>query len=581
MSDIILGRDQHNNRIYLDLDILLRTRLLIQANSGGGKSYLLRRIAEKLFGKIPVIIIDPEGEFATLREKFGYVLVGHGGETPADTRSAGLVAMKLLELRASAVCDLYELKPAERHRWVRIFLEAAVDAPKKLWRPTVFILDEFHQFCPERAAGESEASDATMALATRGRKRQFCMIGATQRVAKVRKDATAELLNRLIGPTFEDLDLKRAADLLSITGEDRKQFDRQMRVLEPGWFFALGRALCKERTLTHVGKVETTHEIQNSKHGLEPPPPPDKVKALLPKLADLPKEAEKKAKTEAELRSEIRSLQAQLRNQAALVPGPQAVIKAREQGREEAEREIVKERVQFRSFLFQLRPLSESILKAIEQAIQEDQTKSVNDAAKTAKKGFRPIQTVGSVTSRPNPDLFAQVGKRYSKIRGKIEESVSDGKLRSGAERMLAAVASWSPNGMTEGQMRAHAGLKKSGTFTTYMSDLRTGSYIEERNGLIFATDKGIQYCGELPSPPQTTEEVLAVWEKKLRSGCFRMLKVLVDAGGEPLSREELTARAELAESGTFTTYLTDLRTAKLITDHGKDVSANRETLFL
>lgn len=116
VAHIILGRSKDGD-IKLDLDKLLRTRLLIQANSGGGKSWLVRRIAEQLFGKIPVLIIDPEGEFATLREKFGFVLVGKGGETPADPRSAALVAHKLLELRASAVCDLYELKP-RRHRRV-------------------------------------------------------------------------------------------------------------------------------------------------------------------------------------------------------------------------------------------------------------------------------------------------------------------------------------------------------------------------------------------------------------------------------------------------------------------------------
>lgn len=60
----------------IDVDVLLATRLLIQANSGGGKSYLLRRLAEQLFGKVPVIIIDPEGEFATLREKYARVLCG-------------------------------------------------------------------------------------------------------------------------------------------------------------------------------------------------------------------------------------------------------------------------------------------------------------------------------------------------------------------------------------------------------------------------------------------------------------------------------------------------------------------------
>ena len=135
---------------YLDVDRLLSTRLLIQANSGKGKSWLIRRIAEQAYGKVPIIIIDPEGEFATLREQFGYVLAGKGGETPADPRSAALLAHTLLKLKASAVCDLYEMKPSQRHAWVKLFLEALIDAPKELWHPLIIVVDEAHVFCPEK-----------------------------------------------------------------------------------------------------------------------------------------------------------------------------------------------------------------------------------------------------------------------------------------------------------------------------------------------------------------------------------------------------------------------------------------------
>lgn len=128
--------------VHLDIDMLLRTRLLVQANSGGGKSWLLRRFAEQAFGKVPVILLDPEGEFASLREHFGYVLVGKGGETPADTRSAELVAHRLLELNASAVCDLYEMNPFDRHVWVQRFLGGLIEAPKKLWHPAVVIVEQ-------------------------------------------------------------------------------------------------------------------------------------------------------------------------------------------------------------------------------------------------------------------------------------------------------------------------------------------------------------------------------------------------------------------------------------------------------
>ena len=301
--------------VAFDLDTLLVTRLLITANSGAGKSYLLRKLMEELFGHVQVICIDPEGEFATLREKYGFVLVGPGGETPADIRSAEMVAHKLLELRASAVCDLYEMKPvSNRHEWVRRFLDALVDAPKKLWHPLIVIVDEAHQFAPEAKAGKSVAHDAMSGLATKGRKRGFCAIFATQRLAKLDKDVSSELLNRLVGGTFEDVDVKRALDLLSVASEDQRDFKLKLRTMEPGWFYAFGRAVSKERLLFKVGSVVTSHpQPGSSKHAAGPPPAPDKVKALLPKLAELPQQAEEKAKTVEELRRRVREQEVEIR----------------------------------------------------------------------------------------------------------------------------------------------------------------------------------------------------------------------------------------------------------------------------
>src|SRR5574341_1125900 len=123
MTHITLGHAERKP-LYLDLPILLRTRLLIQANSGGGKSYALRRILEQAFGKVQCIVIDPAGEFSTLREKYDFILIGEHCEAQVDIRSAGLLATRLLELRAPAIIDLYSLKPAERHIWVQRYFEA-------------------------------------------------------------------------------------------------------------------------------------------------------------------------------------------------------------------------------------------------------------------------------------------------------------------------------------------------------------------------------------------------------------------------------------------------------------------------
>lgn len=69
---------------HVDLDRLIASRCLIQANSGGGKSRAIRQLLEGTHGRVQHLVIDPEGEFATLREHFDYVLAAKsGGDTIA------------------------------------------------------------------------------------------------------------------------------------------------------------------------------------------------------------------------------------------------------------------------------------------------------------------------------------------------------------------------------------------------------------------------------------------------------------------------------------------------------------------
>lgn len=181
-----------NDAVCINLSKLIDTRLLIQSNSGGGKSWLIRRILEQSHGKVQQLILDLEGEFSTLREKYDYVLAGKEGDTPATPKSAALLARRLLELNVSAIIDLYELSHQERKQFVRLFLNAMVNAPKSLWHPCLVIIDEAHVFAPQ--TGQSEAMEAVIDLATRGRKRGYCAVLATQRISKLHKDAVAECL---------------------------------------------------------------------------------------------------------------------------------------------------------------------------------------------------------------------------------------------------------------------------------------------------------------------------------------------------------------------------------------------------
>ena len=72
-SSIDIGTDATGRPVSVDVEELLATRLLVQGNSGSGKSHLLRRLLEESAGMVQQVVIDPEGDFVTLAEGFGHL----------------------------------------------------------------------------------------------------------------------------------------------------------------------------------------------------------------------------------------------------------------------------------------------------------------------------------------------------------------------------------------------------------------------------------------------------------------------------------------------------------------------------
>jgi hypothetical protein len=311
-SELVIGRA--GAPLKVDIGRLAETRLLVQASAGGGKSYTLRRLLETTHGQIQHLVIDTEGEFSSLRKSLDYVYIAKGESTAPDPATAGVLARSLLELGVSAIIDIYELHPRDRRRFVRYFLEGLVDSPKNLWHPVLVVLDEAHEYAPEQS--ESEALDAVVALAAKGRKRDMACVLATQRPAKLNKDVAAECQNKLIGLANLDIDRKRAGDDLGFRSKDEVL---KLRDLEPGEFYALGPAFrlgeqrLKEPTKIQCDPVETPHGRTARRWRPAKAATSKDVKSALAALAKLPKQAEQEARDLESARARLKELDREIR----------------------------------------------------------------------------------------------------------------------------------------------------------------------------------------------------------------------------------------------------------------------------
>jgi hypothetical protein len=83
--------------------------------AAAAKAWALRRVLEQTAPHVQQLVIDPEGEFATLREKFDYIMCApHDGDAMASPQTAALLGRRLLETGVSAILDIYDLKAHER-----------------------------------------------------------------------------------------------------------------------------------------------------------------------------------------------------------------------------------------------------------------------------------------------------------------------------------------------------------------------------------------------------------------------------------------------------------------------------------
>jgi uncharacterized protein len=274
-----MGADERGAPITLDLEELLATRLLVQGNSGSGKSHLLRRLLERSAGQVQQVVIDPEGDFVTLGPAYGHVVVEASDYSERETAR---IAGRLREHRASVVLSLEGLEAEGQMRCAAAFLSALFDAPREHWYPALVVVDEAQLFAPTTGGEVAEevrrASLSAMTnLMCRGRKRGLAGVIATQRLAKLAKNVAAEASNFLMGRTFLDIDMARAADLL---GMERRQAEA-IRDLARGTFLALGPAICRRPVTVKIGAVETSARSGSPKLTPLPSAPPEDLKDLI------------------------------------------------------------------------------------------------------------------------------------------------------------------------------------------------------------------------------------------------------------------------------------------------------------
>jgi hypothetical protein len=248
---------------------------------------LLRRLFEQSFGRVQQLLIDPDGEFSTLKEHFDVAVL-----TAANVRRIGgsTFAHHLREHRYSAVLDLSDATSEERLEIVSDLAEGLVDSPEQHWHPLLVLIDEAQTLAAHYDTGDVTADTRKRCTATlsdlmgRGRKRGIAGIIATQRIAETAKAVVAKATNVVVGRTIFDRDLERAGTLLGFT----LGHSRALRTLADGEFLAIGPAIAGPRRIRFkAGPVVSRHKGAAPVVVAPPPISAAEAAALLSQVPDV------------------------------------------------------------------------------------------------------------------------------------------------------------------------------------------------------------------------------------------------------------------------------------------------------
>jgi energy-coupling factor transporter ATP-binding protein EcfA2 len=248
-TPLVIGGD-----LPLDLESLVGQCVAVLGIRGSGKSNTAGVIFEELLKhQYPLTIVDIDGEYYGLKERYEVLVagMGEGVDVEVDVDCAPEIAQASMERNVPVILDLSGFLSSERTEFLKSYLSTLWNLAGKLRRPYVIAIEEAHEFIPQGV--RTELKELITRVALRGRKRGLGAIIISQRSAKVEKDVLSQAGILFLHRVVHEADMRVYGELLPWRKSEVKEL---VSALETGdCIFVNGETVLP----THVRKRETFH----------------------------------------------------------------------------------------------------------------------------------------------------------------------------------------------------------------------------------------------------------------------------------------------------------------------------------
>lgn len=557
---------------YLDIGLPLPIEAITNTFAifgirGSGKSNLGAVMAEQIMESgQPVCIIDPTGAWYGLKSSSDgkrpgfpvYVFGGEHADIPLEPTAGEVLANFVVQNRVPVVLDLKLMRKHEQIKFVMTFAETLFHKNRE---PLMVLIDEAARFAPQivkdRSPEAARCLGAVEDLATLGRTRGLGVTLMAQRPAPVSTTLRTQVENLICLRTVGKHDRKAIDEWVEAKGT-QKERDEMMKELaelpdgegyfwSPGWLHKFEKVMFRRRTTFDSGatpKIGHKPVIPTAFAGIDKDKISEEIKATIARVeADDPKE----------LRKKISILETTITGMGSVSRVGQKEIEAAHARGFEAACKSILEPVRWD----ELRDLIKRVAASYERLIDH----SIS------------IKLVPTVTTKLTVQSAAPP-RQQPRDPGKFDGSKVG---NSGLRRMMVALAQC-VNGLPDNKLAVRALMSLSGTFTTYLSEARSQGWIEGDRKLLRITANGLDALGSY-DPLPTGGDLAAYWKTKLPTGAVAMLSALLEYFPKEYTAAELAEASGMAMSGTFTTYLSKLRSLDLVTGSRSALKASDDLI--